>query len=308
MIELNADKLKEILSELCKDFNLLSAAVLNLNKEKKQLIIQKLTKIYRADNPSIASEYIFRTLARRINPFAERIWANSYLCIAVPVEIIPKLELNIPPCDKSQELYLASYAGQLDYHIFCTRLIEDFLYEFSKISGFKLKSETCVDAKAIPEKILAKFAKLGEIAFNGCLICNKRTDFFIASAFLDIELPSVSLSENSQSPCENCRLCLKKCPTGALQEGKSFNPNKCISFLTMEKKGELSSYEKSIIGKNIFGCDICTNSCPKSVKKERPALCKDWLNSLSQKQFKSIFAKSPILYAGLKKLKRNANP
>ncbi|HPO89814.1 MAG TPA: 4Fe-4S double cluster binding domain-containing protein [Victivallales bacterium] len=295
----------KLLRDFCNQHNILSAATLSLCTEIKNAIRSELQKIYNKNNNAIVSEYLIRTLKQRSNPFEGRNWAKSYISFAIPIDIIPDLNFTMLE-DQNCEKYLAAYSKKLDYHIFCNKILKEFFLLLNQNQNSNINYEICVDTKPVPEKILAKFAKLGKIGYNNCLICNQRSDFFIASAFTSIELPQITLNDNPIFECENCKMCLKNCPTGALAENKFF-PQKCISYITIEKKGELSIEERKLIGSQIFGCDICTFSCPKSHKIPNPKINKDCLLALNEKEFREIFKKSPILYAGLKKLKRNAS-
>lgn len=301
---MDAEILREQLLRLCSEFGLLSAAVMSLGEERKSEIVKELSAVYRDGNRSLLSPYLLRSLARRANPFAERPWAKSFLCLAVPLDTIPELDMDIPKNPGNDFVTAAAYAAKLDYHIFCTEIAEKFVARLETVSVSSFKSEVCVDIKAAPEKILAKFAGLGDIGLNNCLVCKGSSSFFIASAFLDAELPDARTG-CGELPCGSCGKCLRLCPTGALSPD-DFCPEKCISYLSMEKKGELRTEERKMLGESIFGCDICTAACPNSTKSSPLKMDRKWLLNLDKKDFERIFAKSPILYARLERLKRNA--
>ncbi len=301
---MDAEILREQLLRLCSEFGLLSAAVIRLDEERKSGIVKELSAVYRDGSRTLLSPYLLRSLARRANPFAERPWAKSFLCLAVPLDTIPELNMDIPKKSGNDFVTAAAYAARLDYHIFCTELAEKFVSKLEKASVSSFKNEICVDIKAVPEKILAKFAGLGDIGLNNCLVCKGSSSFFIASAFLDAELPDARTGCDGL-PCKTCGKCLSLCPTGALSPD-GFFPEKCISYLSMEKKGELHTEERKMLGGSIFGCDICTAACPNSTKSSPLKMDRKWLLSLDKNDFERIFAKSPMQYAGLNKLNRNA--
>ncbi|HPN84354.1 MAG TPA: DUF1730 domain-containing protein [Victivallales bacterium] len=297
-------ELSEQLQQAVEKFRLLSAASMNFSDNEWQECKKELDKIYYKGNRSIISPYLVRSIDRRANPLKERPWAKSFICIAVPLDIIPSLNLALPEVrTKASERKMAAYSKRLDYHIFCEETMKLFISELNPELALT-KLEICVDTKAVPEKILAKFAGLGDIGYNNCLVCKGSSSFFIAIAFLEADLPSVQ-PEKQKLPCHECGRCVSACPGAALTK-EGFHPEKCISFLTMEKKSDLNEAEKKIIGNNIFGCDICISSCPKSKMTAPLKIDSEWLESLDEEGFIRIFKNSPCLYAKLERLKRNS--
>jgi len=117
--------------------------------------------------------------------------------------------------------------------------------------------------------------------------------------------------------CGDCSRCMDACPTGAITDLRVVDANKCISYLTIENKGEIPEAFKGKYEKWIFGCDICQQVCPWnrfSTPHNEPAFApapglmelseKDW-EQLDNEQYKSLFKKSAIKRAKFAGLRRN---
>jgi epoxyqueuosine reductase len=93
--------------------------------------------------------------------------------------------------------------------------------------------------------------------------------------------------------------------------------SRCISYLTIEKKGEIPLELREPMGRQVFGCDICQEVCPwnRQAPDSRPegierrdALINPTLQSLAeldQAAFKQMFAGSPLERTKRKRLQRN---
>src|SRR6185437_14445171 len=62
--------------------------------------------------------------------------------------------------------------------------------------------------------------------------------------------------------CGSCTRCIEACPTDALIAPYKMDATRCISYLTIEKRGEIPEEFRAQMGNNIFGCDICQDVCP----------------------------------------------
>jgi epoxyqueuosine reductase len=87
--------------------------------------------------------------------------------------------------------------------------------------------------------------------------------FFIANVITNIEF---EYNEPITDFCGSCTACIDACPTGAIVDEYVVDANKCISYLTIENKGEISEEFKGKFDKWIFGCDICQDVCPWNQK------------------------------------------
>ena len=130
---------------------------------------------------------------------------------------------------------------------------------------------------------------------------------FIGSLFCNIKLPEVILDPKMPYPCKFCNNCVERCPTGAITPDEPFDSLKCISYLTIEKKGTLNKAEREMMEDWLFGCDWCTVVCPPKDKIDtRIPIDLEWLLKSSAGQIRRILKGTAIEYAGVTKLRRNA--
>jgi epoxyqueuosine reductase len=123
--------------------------------------------------------------------------------------------------------------------------------------------------------------------------------------------------------CGTCRKCIDACPTEALVEPYVMDARKCISYLTIELRGQIPMEFREAMGEHVFGCDICQDVCPWNrrapVTEDRefqprsfeagqslfqPSL--EWLASMAQQEFSNAFQGSPIKRAKWRGMVRNA--
>jgi epoxyqueuosine reductase len=136
-----------------------------------------------------------------------------------------------------------------------------------------------------------------------------------------------SPSKNKESKCGTCTKCIDACSTGALSGGHFFDARKCLSYKTIEERlqaktenvpcKQKSKAERDKKTKWIFGCDDCMNACPWNSKNKdgwpefrtnekllAKATC-EWWKNLDEQGFKRLFGETPLMRAGLKKIREN---
>ncbi len=209
---------------------------------------------------------------------------------------------------------LARYACGDDYHEalldklrrLCAAIIAD--YPAAKLRPY-------VDTGPLLERYWAQRAGLGWIGKNGCLIDRESGSYlFIACIVANLETPA---GEPHLNFCGSCRACIDACPTDAIVAEGMVDSRKCISYLNIEHRGPLPDNAPDFHGW-IFGCDICQEVCPWTVKfsqdtpllafEPRPgyhAITAEEMDDLAQEQFSAIFRKSAIKRTKLAGLKRN---
>jgi epoxyqueuosine reductase len=179
-----------------------------------------------------------------------------------------------------------------------------------------LRTWCYVDTGPIVERVYAKYAGVGWIGKNTCLLNQEMGSWL----FLGVILSSLELAPDLPAPdrCGTCTRCLDACPTNAFLAPYQLDANKCISYLTIEKRGSIPAELREGMGRHVFGCDICQDVCPWNRKapatrtpefqaRERlvnPAL--QWLAEMKADEFRETFRGSPVRRARLRGVRRNA--
>jgi epoxyqueuosine reductase len=169
------------------------------------------------------------------------------------------------------------------------------------------------------ERELAARAGVGAFGKNTCLLDREMGSWFLlGELFLTLELPA---DEPLAELCGSCTLCLDACPTGALVEPFRLDSNRCISYWTIEHRGELPSSVTESSGGWVFGCDICQEVCPWNRRRhalepadhaelrlppERRELDLAGLLGLRRDEYLDAFRGSPMKRARQDGLQRNA--
>jgi len=211
---------------------------------------------------------------------------------------------------------ISRYAWGKDYHLIIWEKLDQLIKKLKEIDP-TFEAKTYVDTGPVMDKAWAVRAGIGWLGKHSNVINRKMGSwFFIATVITNYEFDTSPVVENF---CGNCTACIDACPTSAIVQDFVVDANKCISYLTIENKGEI---DHSLSGKFenwIFGCDICQEVCPWNKKfssetKEKEFHPKEGnkeialksVENMSEESFKEKFAESPILRAKLKGLKRNA--
>ncbi len=217
--------------------------------------------------------------------------------------------------------WISRYAwSREDYHDAVLRrlkLVEAALHQaMSADSRPSLTTRSYVDTGPVVERVFAKYSGVGWIGKNTCLINQKKGSWL----FLGVILTSLELEPDLPAPdrCGTCTRCIEACPTDAILAPYQLDSNKCISYLTIEKRGSIPEDMRVGMGRHIFGCDICQDVCPWNRKapastapefEPRPGLVNPtlaWLAEMSAEEFRAAFRGSPIRRTKRTGLRRNA--
>jgi epoxyqueuosine reductase len=217
---------------------------------------------------------------------------------------------------------VARYARGDDYHDVMTARLRELHAWIDARVGRPVAGKAYVDTGPILERDLARRAGLGWFGKNTNLLNPRIGSFFFLGALLvDLDLEPDAPFEADR--CGTCTRCLDACPTNAFVAPRVLDATRCISYLTIEQKGEIPLDLREGIGDRLYGCDICQDVCPWNQRfaaelrepgfaprealagKDARTLARDLL-AMSQEEFSRAFAKSPMKRAKLRGLRRNA--
>lgn len=303
---------KKFLDKAIKEVGGLNASCLSLKNETLQQTLKENGQAAKNwINSGYAGDmnYLERMLDEKIQPNKAFPEAKSVILITFDNEWGKKEASHpFPDPGESQLLgYISAYAKEQDYHRtgheVLLKLHEKIQEEYGEFNAVP-----CVDTKPVFERALAVFGGLGIRGPNDLLRTpEENVRVFIGSLFCDIELPEVIQNPEMPFPCKYCNNCVENCPTGALKLNQPFDSPKCISYLTIEKKGVLDKEERLMMEDWLFGCDWCTVVCPPKDKQEtRIPVDLEWLLKSSAGKLRRIMKGAACEYAGVTKLRRNA--
>src|SRR6202047_479006 len=160
--------------------------------------------------------------------------------------------------------WISRYAwGTKDYHdalLPRLRQVADAIKQVASSQNVEVEARSYVDTGPILERVYAKYAGIGWIGKNTCIINQKKGSWL----FLGVILTSLELTPDIPAPdrCGTCTRCIEACPTDAILAPYQLDSNKCIAYLTIEKRGSIPEHLRVGMGRHVFGCDICQDVCP----------------------------------------------
>jgi epoxyqueuosine reductase len=252
-------------------------------------------------------------------------WARSVVVCAINYNTDQPYSTRVSGSERG---WISRYAwSREDYHEAVMRKLrrveQRLLAEAGRQDAARTAGETpallsrCyVDTGPLVERVYAKYAGVGWIGKNTCIL-NQTMGSWL---FLGVILTSLELTADLPAPdrCGTCTRCLDACPTGAFVAPYQLDSNKCISYLTIEKRGAIPQEMRDGMGRHVFGCDICQDVCPWNRKAPategpefqaraglvNPAL--EWLAEMKPEEFRERFCGSPIRRTKSSGLRRNA--
>ena len=253
--------------------------------------------------------YMARNVEKRLNPGL--LFENAKSIIVVLQNYYPKETQE----DASAPV-LSKYAYGIDYHFVLKDKLKNLLHFINE------EVESCsgrpfVDSAPVLERAWARKAGLGWIGKHSNLISlDHGSFFFIGELIVDIELPYDNPKPVTDH-CGRCTKCVDACPTSAIVADRIVDARKCISYQTIEVKGDLDESLKGEFENRVFGCDICQDVCPWNLKSEphnepafepHPKLLQlkkeDW-ETMERPFFNKLFRNSAVKRTGFKGLRRN---
>jgi len=205
---------------------------------------------------------------------------------------------------------VSNYAALPDYHEEL-RARMDGLADWVRARGGDARA--FVDTSPVLERLYARLAGIAWLAKNTMAIAPRLGSYhFLAGLATTLELEP---DEPETDHCGSCRRCLDACPTDAFPEPRVLDASRCVSYLTIENRGQIPEGLRAGVGDWVYGCDICQEVCPWNRFSKSgevfPVLKESWLDleelaSLDEAAFKKRFADSPMLRAKRRGLVRNA--
>jgi epoxyqueuosine reductase len=261
---------------------------------------------YLADGRHGEMGWMEATSDRRSSPTTQ--WPQAVSVIMVGENYGPG-EVSPLPADRAN---ISVYARGRDYHDVVKKRLKQFGRWLVETHGGDARS--FVDTAPVMEKPLAARSGLGWQGRHTNLVSRRFGSWlFLGGLFTTLELPPDAAETDH---CGSCRACETACPTGALADGR-IEPRLCISYLTIEHKGDIDERLLPKLGNRIYGCDDCLGVCPwnkfgqptrESAYRPRVELLAPRLQELAaldDAAFRALFSGSPIKRIGRDRFIRN---
>jgi epoxyqueuosine reductase len=260
---------------------------------------------------------------RRADPRKVLTGARSLIVTAVNYNAPPReaTASSTGSADESPRGWISRYAWGDDYHDVIRGKLELLIAGMRAQIAEPFEARAYVDTGPILERAAAKYAGLGWLAKNTCLINPQFGSWlFLGVIITTLEL-APTVAPNDVPPadlCGTCTRCLDACPTNAFPQPYVLDARRCISYLTIELRGAIPEELRQPMGNAVIGCDICQDVCPWNRKAPLTAMAAfqprdsafapelETLASLSQEQFSSLFRGSAAKRAKLRGVVRNA--
>lgn len=211
--------------------------------------------------------YLARNVDKRMDPRLLVRGARSIISLLVPYKSFDASESE---CSGSGFTMgkVASFALLRDYHVVMKERLYALLGRLRDEFGDGIAGRPFVDSAPLLDRYWAEKAGLGWLGKNSLLVTRDWGSYvFIGTLVVNVAVESAS--NRMRDHCGSCRRCVEACPTGALIDAHLMDARRCISYLTIEKKQELSGAEEASLGTWAFGCDVCQNVCPWNARSKR---------------------------------------
>ncbi|HET8531199.1 MAG TPA: tRNA epoxyqueuosine(34) reductase QueG [Methylomirabilota bacterium] len=248
--------------------------------------------------------YLSRRLEERLDPARVLPGARAAVCVALNYYQGESEDTSWRP--------IARYAWGRDYHDVIGPRLERLAAHLTEAAG--ARSRGYVDTGPVLERDLAARAGLGWIGKNTMLLHPTLGSWF----FIGVLLTTADLVADAPlaDRCGSCRACLDACPTGAFVAPYVLDARRCISYLTIEHRGEIDpALHRGMAGWQ-FGCDVCQDVCPwnrKAPTTRHPELVPDAaypgaaaVSTMDDAAIREAFRGSALLRAKPAGLRRNA--
>jgi epoxyqueuosine reductase len=277
---------------------------------------------------------------RRRDPRLVLDGARSLIVVALNYNSPYPYSTEMPPATGNQPArgWISRYAWGDDYHEVVKEKLDALLAGMRVQFTEPFEARVYVDTGPILERIAAKYAGLGWLAKNTCIINGELGSWlFLGVIVTTLELAPTLAPDEPPPPdlCGDCTLCLDACPTQAFAAPYVLDARRCISYLTIELRESIPEQLRPQMGRAVIGCDICQDVCPWNRKASVTQLAQfqprgrihgvgktvegqpgeegllfapelAWFLSLSQSEFSDVFRDSAVKRAKWRGLVRNA--
>jgi epoxyqueuosine reductase len=211
-----------------------------------------------ADGRSGEMDYLRASLDERLDVTTFLPTAQSVISLAVVYNT--KHPYSTEATAEPGRVAIARYAWGDDYHDVLRARLRALVTWMAAAAGPGLEALTCVDDGPVQERVFAEQAGVGWIGKNTCVINPQLGSWLflcevVTNAALEPDRPA-------QDQCGTCVRCLEACPTGAIVEPYVVDATRCLSYLTIEKRGTVDPSLRPAIREQVYGCDICQDVCP----------------------------------------------
>ncbi|WP_369602716.1 tRNA epoxyqueuosine(34) reductase QueG [Hahella sp. SMD15-11] len=203
-------------------------------------------------------DYMARHGTKRTRP--DELVPGTLRVISVRMEYWPEAMAAESVLADPEKAYISRYALGRDYHKLMRKRLAR-LAEWLKARLDAMEYRAFVDSAPVLERAVAQKAGLGWIGKNAMLIHPKAGSYaFLGELFTNIPLP---IDEPfTRHHCGRCNACIPACPTDAIVAPGVVDARRCISYLTIEYRGDIPEELRPAMGNRIFGCDDCQLVCP----------------------------------------------
>ena len=172
-------------------------------------------------------------------------------------------------CASPHRAQIARYAWGDDYHDVVGARLDALVAWMREASPEPFEARAYVDTGPVQERVYAQHAGVGWIGKNTCVI-NPRLGSWVFLGAIICSLP-LEVDAPSIDQCGTCTLCLEACPTRAIVAPGVLDSTRCISYLTIELRGDIPGEHRAGIGAHVYGCDVCQEVCPWNAVAPRSA-------------------------------------
>ena len=194
--------------------------------------------------------YMEENLPKRLRPDLLVEGTRSVICLAVGYA---------PAEEGAQPALVARYARGRDYHKVLKKRCHVLMDRIRQVEG-GFDGRAFVDSAPLMERSLAASAGLGWIGRNGCLYVPGLGSYVLLCEIV-CNLP-LAADSPMESRCDRCDACVRACPMEAIGDESLLDARRCISYLTVEHRGEIAPDLAARMGGGLFGCDRCQEVCP----------------------------------------------